>query len=201
MSEAAKTTADDLVVTLTREQLRVLIENTVTDALNDARRLQCLRPAGAMALLGVKLESELDHYVDAGRLCRYVLPDGAVRYRERDVLALCDERERGWAAEEAEELLSIYKPHHLYLVEFVGHCVKVGISKNPLARIAQHVAQARVFDREVGRVWVSFLHREACLNEGVLKNRGRSEYLQRSFDDVLSQVLAMPMTRPEVDRG
>lgn len=86
---------------------------------------------------------------------------------------------------------------HLYLVEFVGHCVKVGITDDVDQRIAAHQATARKLGREVGRIWVTPRHFEARRNEKALKGRSRDEYLRRDFDALVAQACALEMTQDD----
>ena len=91
---------------------------------------------------------------------------------------------------------------HLYLVEFVGLGVKVGISAQPLRRLQQHHRDAAAFGHTVGRTWVSPLaHVEAPANERAIKGESRREYLRRPFDECLRQALALPMTEPPAAEG
>ena len=90
---------------------------------------------------------------------------------------------------------------HLYLVEIVGHCVKVGITTDPKRRIADHEANARKLGRVVGRTWVTQPHVEARANERLIKGDHDTEYLPRSFEDVLAQAESLPMTCVEVSHG
>lgn len=88
---------------------------------------------------------------------------------------------------------------HLYVVEFRGHGVKVGVSYKPEKRIAQHRRDAAAFGREVGRVWLSTPHVEARANESALKHlagpRQKREYLPLEFEDVVAHADELPKTR------
>lgn len=87
---------------------------------------------------------------------------------------------------------------HLYVVEFPGHGVKVGITKNPTNRVAAHRRDAAAFGRTVGRVWVSRPHTEARANEAALKriDPGTTrEYLSVDFDRVMEHVRSLPNSR------
>lgn len=93
-------------------------------------------------------------------------------------------------------------PMHLYVVEFVDRCIKIGITGNPHKRLQRHYGDAKKFGMAVGRVWVSVRHVEAQRNELLLKRGQRTEYITgRTFDSVLRDVLALPVTRAEVSCG
>lgn len=102
---------------------------------------------------------------------------------------------------EGNRRAAISNARFLYLVEYTGYCVKVGITGRPETRIASHRAIGVAMGREVGRVWLSDLHLEAKDNERALKGDSRTEYLQRSYDDVMGQALALPMTVVELNHG
>lgn len=95
------------------------------------------------------------------------------------------------------------RPSHLYLVEIVGHSVKVGISSSPVKRVAKHERDARRFGFSIGRVWVSYAHEEADLNEKLMQIgcRSRSEYLERRFERLVAKAHKLKMTRVEVSHG
>lgn len=84
---------------------------------------------------------------------------------------------------------------YLYLCEIECVAVKVGISVNIRSRIAQHFAMARAHDRNLGRVWISPAHVEAEANELSLRSGAENEYLRRPMDELMAQVLTLPMTR------
>lgn len=88
---------------------------------------------------------------------------------------------------------------HLYVVEFIGHGVKVGVSDKPDKRIAQHHRDAAAFGRQVGRVWLSGPHVEARSNERALKKlagaAGRREYLPLEFEPVVEHAETLPKSR------
>lgn len=83
------------------------------------------------------------------------------------------------------------RPMHLYLLEIVGHCVKVGITSNPKARLASHVSAARRHGREAGRAWVSVVDSRVADFEAEIQGASPTEYLERDFDEVLAQALAL----------
>lgn len=98
---------------------------------------------------------------------------------------------------------------HLYVVEFIGHGVKVGVTEKPAKRIAQHRRDASAYGRAVGRVWLSDPHvnAQARVNERSLKHLAgpgqRREYLHLTFDEVATAAAALPMPRAgkaEVER-
>lgn len=93
---------------------------------------------------------------------------------------------------------------YLYVVEFIGHGVKVGITANPDRRFAQHRRDAAAFDRAVGRTWLSPVpHGNARDNERALKLGARREYLDRPFDECVTQAEEMAFIRldpAEVER-
>ena len=98
--------------------------------------------------------------------------------------------------EQVEEMLGrlFYAGHHLYLVEVVGVCVKVGITDDPDTRLAAHRAQARKLGRSVGRVWMSPRHAEAKLNERILRGCSRTEYLRGDFNALVERAGQLEMT-------
>ena len=83
---------------------------------------------------------------------------------------------------------------HLYLFEVVGHCVKVGITDDPVTRMKALEAQARKMGRTAGRVWITPRHHEARQNEHSLKDGSRSEYLKVDFAALVERAMALPMT-------
>lgn len=92
---------------------------------------------------------------------------------------------------------------HLYVVEFVGHGVKVGVSGKPDQRIAQHRRDAAAYGREVGRTFISDPHQEkqARANERSLKQLGgpdhRREYLALGFPEVANVAASLPAPRAD----
>lgn len=91
--------------------------------------------------------------------------------------------------------------HHLYIVEFVDHGIKVGITGDPNRRLATHRRDAEAFGRPVGRAWVSPPHVEARSNEKALKalsdSATRREYINVPFDDALATAARLPMRRAD----
>jgi predicted GIY-YIG superfamily endonuclease len=157
-------------------------------------------PAGAMQYLCIGSD-ELDRLVASGELHEFRPTSRMRRYQAQQLAAIAKARatppEPEPSAEPAPHV-ALYgeKPQHLYLIEVVGHCVKVGITTRPLERLKNHEAAARNYGRRVGRVWVSIFHKEACRNEREIKCGSSSEYLRRrKFDDVLEQALALSFTR------
>lgn len=87
---------------------------------------------------------------------------------------------------------------YLYLVEILGVGVKVGITQQPLRRLAAHARDASAYGREIGRTWTSPVpHANARDNESAIKGESRREYLARTFEDCLTQAAALPMVRAE----
>jgi hypothetical protein len=91
----------------------------------------------------------------------------------------------------------------LYVVEFPGHGVKVGVTaRDPRVRLAEHRRDAEAYGRDVGRTWVSFPHLEARAHEKALKRlagpQQRREYLPLPFDEVVAyaQLLAPSVFSP-----
>jgi hypothetical protein len=146
------------------------------------------------------------------------MPDGSV-VRERRKSPVASKRgATRWAKERERELLyqslgytkapppAVQRPspryapssgsaRHLYVVE-IGDCVKVGVTRKPLHRVAAHEKAARDHGRSIGRVWVSIAHSEALENERLLKGESRSEYLRGvRFKHVLEQALGLSYTR------
>jgi predicted GIY-YIG superfamily endonuclease len=93
---------------------------------------------------------------------------------------------------------------HVYVVEFIGHGVKVGVSERPDKRIAQHRRDAAAYGRQVGRVWLSEPHvnSQARANERSLKKLAganqRREYLPLSFDEVVAVAVDLQITRADL---
>lgn len=90
----------------------------------------------------------------------------------------------------------------LYIVEIIDTCVKVGISDDPVTRLAQHQRDADAYEREIGRSWVSAPHWNARENERSIMRGAKREYLKESFDDVLSRAVRLPVDdRPRSDNS
>jgi predicted GIY-YIG superfamily endonuclease len=92
----------------------------------------------------------------------------------------------------------------LYVVEFIDHGVKVGVTaRDPQVRLAEHRRDAEAYGRTVGRTWVSFPHLEARANEKALKRLAgpgqKREYLPLSFDEVMvqAQLLTLCVLSPQ----
>ncbi len=86
---------------------------------------------------------------------------------------------------------------HLYLVEIVDHCVKVGITETPRDRLRAIEAMARKMGRRVGRVWMTPPHGEARKNEKLLKGLSRTEYLKEDFDQLIDRAMRLTMSFDE----
>lgn len=89
---------------------------------------------------------------------------------------------------------------HLYVVEFEGHGVKVGVTGRPDKRIAQHRRDAEAYGRSVGRVWLSTPHVEARANESALKKLApsqRREYLPLAYELVVTHAETLPKSRAD----
>lgn len=85
-----------------------------------------------------------------------------------------------------------FKSEHLYLVEVVGRGVKVGVSRNPSARIKAHMRDAAAYGCTVVRTWVSpIAHSNARQNERAIMAGSRREYLSRTFDDCMGQAASL----------
>lgn len=88
---------------------------------------------------------------------------------------------------------------HLYAIEIVGVGVKVGVTGEPSKRLANHARDARNYRRQLGRWWVSVRHVEFMLNEALLIGwaGADTEYLPKSFDDVMAKIDSLKMTTAE----
>ncbi len=160
---------------------------------------------GAERFLGVATE-DFDRLIASGDISVYGWSKRVPRFKAEELIELAPvihappEPEPAAATDRPQRWFT--SPLHLYLIEMIGLCVKVGVSKNPTARLASHAVDAKNYGRKIGRVWVSILHNEALNNEFWLKGTSRSEYLRRrSFDDVLEQALALPFTPPGSSHG
>lgn len=90
---------------------------------------------------------------------------------------------------------------HLYAVEILGSGVKVGITKDPRARIKTHERAARAHGLSIGRICLSGPHENARSNEAVVVRHfnpsGRSEYLTAPFDEVVKRMEGLAFHRAD----
>lgn len=85
---------------------------------------------------------------------------------------------------------------YLYLAEIPGVGTKVGVSHQPIKRLAQHARDARAYGRTIARTWVSPTpHANALDNERAIRGSSEREYLNRPFGDCLRQAAGLPMER------
>lgn len=203
-SEAEKSGAtDELVVTLTREQLRSLVSGIREAAVPPKVAPDDMLNAGdAAAALNLSV-ADLDFLVDVGELRR--IKGGRWGhtgiYDPCEVGALAVRRARNHRYHDTGPEVPMDRPQHLYVIELVGHAVKIGVTTKPDLRLKQHASTARNHGHQIGRAWFSHVHYEARENERLMKKQSKSEYLRRPFDEVLAEVVALPMTRVGVSHG
>lgn len=90
---------------------------------------------------------------------------------------------------------------HLYLVEVVGVCTKIGVTGSPATRIATHRRTASQMGREVGRVWVSPWRADAMEIEASVKGSSRNEYLREPYESAMQRLLSEMGIRDEAADG
>jgi hypothetical protein len=120
---------------------------------------------------------------------------GKAKRAEARAAALVAEAKRG-AQERRVRRRKTPRAYHLYVLEIIGVGTKVGITEQPLRRLAAHALAARQWRRELGRQWVSIAHLEAGGNEYKLVTDCDSdlEFTSASFDEVMALVEGLKMT-------
>lgn len=82
---------------------------------------------------------------------------------------------------------------YLYVVEIHDIGVKVGITRDPRARIDSHRRDAEAYGRTIGRIWVSpEPQANARDNEKTLVGGSAREFLAESFDSAVARAIALP---------
>jgi hypothetical protein len=97
---------------------------------------------------------------------------------------------------------------YVYLVEFVGGIVKVGMTANPQSRLANYTSGAGVFGPQPLRGWLSPLHLNPRATEKILREvladlgspvAGREWFTEVSFEEAINKASLLTLQPVDVE--